>query len=101
MFRIQENNEIGQLIGQVQISDLDVETNVNFRLDVNDSEMSEDIQAVRINSTTGELFASLIFDREKKVQYTVLVVAYDPTKPYLSSSAKVYINIMYAISTTH
>ena len=95
MFKIAENNRIGQLIGQLQTTDNDVsaENSVTFRFDMHSSDPNE--ENIILNPQTGELFANASFDREKISQYKLFVVAYDPRKPSLSSSATVSIDILY------
>ena len=72
MFSVQENQPLLTLIGQIRASDIDLQV-VTYYIPDN----STDSLLFTVNTTTGELFSTAVFDREMQEFYSFVAIATD------------------------
>lgn len=87
LFNLQENNYIGQYVGQVMAIDKDSGPNADIYYELeNSAEMF-------IIDNTGIIRTNVVFDREKGDQYFITVIAFDRGVPCKSGSVLINLHI--------
>ncbi|XP_010766906.1 protocadherin beta-15 [Notothenia coriiceps] len=86
---ILENQPVGTFVMKVKAEDIDDGSNANILYQLSKDTKSEVSSFLTINSDTGELFTSLLFDYEQSVHFQIKVTARDGGDPPLSSTCTV------------
>ncbi|KAF3838401.1 hypothetical protein F7725_010169 [Dissostichus mawsoni] len=86
---ILENRPVGTFVMKVKAEDIDDGSNANILYQLSKDTKSEVSSFLTINSDTGELFTSLLFDYEQSVHFQIKVTARDGGDPPLSSTCTV------------
>ncbi|KAI4819546.1 hypothetical protein KUCAC02_004791 [Chaenocephalus aceratus] len=86
---ILENQPVGTFVMKVKAEDIDDGSNANILYQLSKDTKSEVSSFLTINSDTGELFTSLLFDYEQAVHFQIKVTARDGGDPPLSSTCTV------------
>ncbi|XP_033097305.1 cadherin-23-like, partial [Anneissia japonica] len=75
---VPENEPVGYIVLYVSAMDVDLGRNAEIRYDfLRTEDVSRDWESFTINATSGEIETSVVFDREEKDLYTLVVVASD------------------------
>ncbi|XP_034086736.1 protocadherin beta-7 [Gymnodraco acuticeps] len=90
---ILENQPVGTFVMKVKAEDIDDGSNANILYQLSKDTKSEVSSFLTINSDTGELFTSLLFDYEQAVHFQIKVTARDGGDPPLSSTCTVNVFI--------
>lgn len=83
---ILENQPVGTLVMKVKAYDLDAGSNAKILYQIPRDTNPETSSFLTINSETGELFTSRLFDYEQLVHFQIKVTARDGGDPQLSST---------------
>lgn len=90
---ILENQPVGTLVMKVKAEDIDDGSNAKIIYQISSDTNSEVSSFLAINSHTGELFTSRLFDYEQSVHFQIKVTARDGGDPPLSSACTVNVFI--------
>lgn len=90
---ILENQPVGTFVMQVKAEDTDDGSNAKILYQISRDTNSDTSSFLTINSDTGELFTSRIFDYEQSVHFQIKVTARDGGDPQLSSTCTVNVFI--------
>ncbi|XP_070819477.1 protocadherin gamma-A6 [Chaetodon trifascialis] len=90
---ILENQPIGTLVMKVKAEDIDDGSNAKIIYQISRDTNSEVSSFLTINSQTGELFTSRLFDYEQSVHFQIKVTGRDGGDPPLSSTCTVNVFI--------
>ncbi|XP_039670057.1 protocadherin gamma-A2-like [Perca fluviatilis] len=86
---ILENQPVGSFVMKVKAEDVDDGTNAKILYQISKDTQSEVSSFLTINSDTGELFTSRLFDYEQSVYFQIKVTARDGGDPPLSTTCTV------------
>ncbi|KAK9518076.1 hypothetical protein VZT92_023401 [Zoarces viviparus] len=90
---ILENLPVGTFVMQVKAVDIDDGSNAKILYQISKDTKSEVSSFLAINSDTGELFTSRLFDYEQSVHFQIKVTARDGGDPPLSTTCTVNVFI--------
>ncbi|XP_035524777.1 protocadherin gamma-A2 [Morone saxatilis] len=90
---ILENQPVGTFVMKVNAEDIDEGSNSKILYQISRDTNSEVSSFLRINSETGELFTSRLFDYEQLVHFQIKVTARDGGGPPLSTTCTVNVFI--------
>lgn len=90
---IPENQPVGTFVMKVTADDIDKGSNAKISYEILRDTNSESSSFLTINSETGELFTSRLFDYEQSAHFQIRVTARDGGGPPLSSTCTVNIFI--------
>ncbi|XP_034546751.1 protocadherin beta-16 [Notolabrus celidotus] len=88
-----ENQPVGTFVMKVKAEDIDDGSNAKTLYQISRDTNSEVSSFLTINSETGELFTSRLFDYEQSVHFQIKVTARDGGSPPLSSTCTVNVFI--------
>lgn len=90
---ILENQPVGTFVMKVKAEDIDDGSNAKIFYQISVDANSETSSFLTINSETGELFTSRLFDYEQSVHFQIKVTAHDGGDPQLSSTCTINVFI--------
>lgn len=90
---ILENQPVGTLVMKVKAEDIDDGSNAKVLYQISRDTKSDVSSFLAINSDTGELFTSRLFDYEQSVHFQIKVTARDGGDPPLSTTCTVNVFI--------
>lgn len=90
---ILENKPVGTFVMKIKADDLDDGSNAKIQYQISRDTNSEVSSFLTINSETGELFTSRLFDYEQSVHFQIKVTARDGGDPPLSNTCTVNVFI--------
>ncbi|KAM9356600.1 protocadherin gamma-A2-like [Symphorus nematophorus] len=90
---ILENQPVGTFVMKVKAEDVDDGSNAKILYQISRDTNSEVSSFLTINSETGELFTSRLFDYEQSVHFHIKVIARDGGDPPLSTTCTVNVFI--------
>lgn len=90
---ILENQPVGTFVMRMKAEDIDVGSNAKIFYQIFMDANSEASSFLTINSETGELYTSRLFDYEQSVHFQIKVTAHDGGDPQLSSTCTVNVFI--------
>ncbi|XP_034453264.1 protocadherin gamma-A2 [Hippoglossus hippoglossus] len=90
---ILENQPIGTFVMKVKAEDTDDGPNAKVLFQISRDTNSEVFSFLTINSDTGELFTSRLFDYEQSVHFQIKVIARDGGDPPLSATCTIHVFI--------
>ncbi|KAM8910681.1 protocadherin beta-16-like [Spinachia spinachia] len=90
---ILENQPVGTIVMQVKAVDIDNESNAQILYEISKVTDSDGSSFLTINSETGELFTSRLFDYEQSVHFQIKVKAQDGGNPPLSTTCTINVFI--------
>ena len=88
--RTEENNDIGDVIGIVTATDMDIGRNARLTYTLRDSSCED----MFLDSVSGEIRANFVLDRENVTQCVLSVAATDDGRPKLSATASVVVTVL-------
>lgn len=90
---ILENQPVGTFVMKIQAADVDDGSNAKIMYHISRDSNLETASFLTINSETGALFTSRLFDYEQSVHFQIKVTAHDGGSPQLSSTCTVNVFI--------
>lgn len=90
---ILENQPVGTFVMNIQAVDIDDGSNAKILYHISRDSNLETSSFLTINSETGALYTSRLFDYEQSVHFQIKVAAYDGGSPQLSSTCTVNVFI--------
>ena len=88
--RTEENNAIGDVIGTVTATDMDIGRNAKLTYTLKDSSCND----MFLDSVSGEIRANFVLDRENITQCVLSVAVTDDGRPKLSATASVVVTVL-------
>ncbi|XP_075902841.1 protocadherin gamma-A6-like [Nelusetta ayraudi] len=90
---ILENQPVGTLVMKVKADDMDAGSNAKVLYQISRDANPETYSFLTMNSETGELFTSRLFDYEQSVHFQIRVTARDEGDPQLSGTCTINVFI--------
>lgn len=74
-----ENQPVGSRVAEIKAEDLDPGNNgiIRFAFKINSTDIAQETELFKIDSKTGLITTKIVFDREQKSQYSVMLSASD------------------------